>query len=68
MPDQTRPPEHDYTTASLVMGGVNLFCVLVVIWAGLGLFTVLMLVFVLDWLIDRMAEAKADDTPARPLK
>ena len=41
----------NYTTAALVMGGVNLFWMLGVIWVWLGLPTVMVLGVLLNWLI-----------------
>ncbi|TCS61861.1 hypothetical protein [Primorskyibacter sedentarius] len=48
------PSAPNYTTAALVMGGVNLLWILGVIWAVFGLPVVMLLSLGLNWLIDRL--------------
>ena len=66
MQDDRHPPAPSYTTASLVMAGINLFCFLVVLWASFGLFTVIMLAFLASYLIDRMEASRGPE--AHPVR
>ena len=53
----TMPEAPNYTTPALVMGGVNLFWIMTLIWAIYGFLAVLALGFALDraihWLSNR---------------
>lgn len=46
----------NYTNAALVMGGVNLFCVFVTLWALYGLPVVLAVAYGLHLLITRFVQ------------
>ena len=45
----------DYTNAALVMGGINLFCLLVGLWASLGYAVALLTAVGLNALLTRLS-------------
>lgn len=49
----------DYTTAALIMLGVNLFWIFCAVWSLLGLFAVVVLAVTLNFGIDRLADMRA---------
>lgn len=53
---ERRPPGRveNYTIPCLIMAGVNLFWVLLLIWAHFGFLAVMFLCYVLDRLISRL--------------
>jgi hypothetical protein len=52
--DQERPRAPDYTTAALIMLGVNLMWIFLVIWAYAGFLPVLILAVFLNRAITRL--------------
>lgn len=48
----------DYTTAALITGGVNLFCLFLALRLTLGWLAVLALAFCLNHLIDRVSRRR----------
>ncbi len=46
----------NYTNAALIMGGINLFWIMTVIWAMFGFLAVIAVGYVLDKLISRVGK------------
>ena len=48
----------NYTTPALIMGGINLFWIMMFIWAAYGMIAVLALGFALDRVIHWMSQRR----------